>query len=220
MFDVFLCCDPIGRPETPEWVRDLRLEMSLLCQHRWEFEAGAKVRVVTPYTCKAHGLEMPFQQARRMYADEMASGDIYVVADDDCLLTSDPTLLPVAGILEDNPKVGILALKQEKQAPMVRATVPAKDLYETDDLIESHAVGGIRFCRKGIVEEWPDISPDNPYQYDSQHGPAVSKAGYVSAYTKAYGMIHVGATYSITWVGATWRFWEGTDDKHAMGVEK
>jgi hypothetical protein len=218
MVDVFLCCDPIGRPETPEWIRGIRIQMSILCERRWKAEKGADIHIITPYTCKAHGLEMPFQQARRMYADEMSASGIYVVADDDCLLTCDPTLLPVVEIMEQNPNIGILALKHGV-LPMVRADVPADQLYQNDDVIESHAVGGVRFCRKGIIEEWPDINPKNPYQYDSQHGPAVAEAGYISAYTKAYSMMHIGSTYSMTWAGASWRFWEGTDDKHAVKLD-
>jgi hypothetical protein len=184
--------------------------MADLCKVRWRAEEGVMLRIVTPAMCLAHGYDQPFQQARRMLADDRSASDLYVVADDDCLLTSDPTVGPVVEVMEREPTVGILALRQVKQAPMVRAEVPAKDLYETDDLIESHAVGGIRFCRKGILDEWPDPTEGNPYQYDSVHGPAVQRAGYISAYTKAYEMIHVGATYSMTWIGEAWRFWEQT----------
>jgi hypothetical protein len=212
MIDVFFCTGDEGRTDCPDWILDVRRRMADLCKRRWEFEGGVNVSVhtITPWFCKNRWYTAPFQLARRQYAEDHAKSYIYVVADDDCLLSSDPTVGPVVEIMEKNPNVGILALKQHNAAPMVRATVPARELYETEDLIESHAVGGIRFCRKGIIKEWPPHSEENPYQYDSIHGPAISRAGYVSAYTKAYSMMHIGSSYSLTWSGASWRFWEET----------
>jgi hypothetical protein len=210
MIDVFLCVSgDLGR-DVPGWLLYLRQRMTDLCKARWEIEEGVNLRCINHLLIANRGYTAPFQLSRRQYAENETRSDIYVVADDDCLLTSDPTVGPVVEIMEKNPNVGILALKMHNKEPMVRATVPAKELYETDDLIESHAVGGIRFCRKGIIKEWPPHSEENPYQYDSIHGPAVQAAGYVSAYTKAYSMMHVGSTYSLTWIGETWRFWEGT----------
>jgi hypothetical protein len=210
VIDVFFCTGSEGRLDAPDWLLDIRASMADLCETRWSFEEGVNLRILTPSICKHYGYTAPFQLSRRQYAENETRSDIYVVSDDDCLLTSDPTVGPVVEIMDRNPNVGILALKMHNKEPMVRATVPAKELYETDDLIESHAVGGIRFCRKGIIKEWPAPSEENPYQYDSIHGPAVQAAGYVSAYTKAYSMMHIGSTYSLTWIGETWRFWEGT----------
>ena len=217
MIDVFFCYSPYGLPDTPQWVLELRSRMADLCAYRWEVERGVNLRWLTPQITTNHGFEdIPFQQARRMYADENANSDIYVVTDDDCLLTCNPTVYPVLEIMEKHPRLGILALKENRSpTPMVRAQKPMHELRDTEDLIESHAVGGVRFCRKGITPEWPTINPRNPYQYDSQHWPVLVEAGYWSAYAKAYGMIHVGDTYSITWVGSEWRFHEGVDDAHA-----
>jgi len=207
MIDVYFCQGGAGL-DPPDWLVELRKKMSDLCLARWQQEEGVNVHVITPILLTQAGYHAPFQKSRRQYAETATRSDIYVVADDDCLLQSDPTVGPVVEIMEKNPNVGILALKEYHSEPMVRATVPLKNLYETEDLIESHAVGGVRFCRKGVITEWPDHDPKNPYQYDSIHGPAVQAAGYISAYTKAYAMMHIGASYSITWSGATWRFWE------------
>ena len=205
--DVFFCQGGEGL-DPPDWLVELREKMADLCLTRWYSEPGVSVRVITPDLMELAGHTTPFQLSRRKYAEESTCSDIYVVADDDCLLGSDPIVGMAVEIMESNPLVGILALSERTGPPMVRANVPLSDLYQTDDLIESHAVGGVRFCRKGVVTDWPPHDPNNPYQYDSIHGPAVKKAGYISAYAKALQMNHIGAGYSITWRGAAWRFWE------------
>ena len=207
MIDVYFCKGGSGL-DPPEWLVTLREQMARLCLTRWQCEGGIDLHTITPYTVKKAGYTAPFQLSRRKYAEESTRSDIYVVADDDCLIGSDPIVGMAVDIMQQNPLVGILALSERTGPPMVRANVPLSDLYQTDDLIESHAVGGVRFCRRGVVTDWPPHDPDNPYQYDSIHGPAVKKAGYVSAYAKALQMNHIGAGYSITWRGAAWRFWE------------
>ena len=205
--DVFFCQGGEGL-DPPDWLVTLREQMARLCMTRWQCEEGIDLHAITPYTVKKAGYTAPFQKSRRQYAETSTRSDIYVVADDDCLIGSDPIVGMAVDIMQQNPNVGILALSERTGPPMVRANVPLSELYQTEDLIESHAVGGVRFCRKGVVTDWPAHDPDNPYQYDSIHGPAVKKAGYVSAYTKALQMNHIGAGYSITWRGAAWRFWE------------
>jgi hypothetical protein len=205
--DVFFCRGGEGL-DPPDWLVELRKHMSILCCKRWQQEEGIRLHTVSPTMLDNLGYTAPFQKARRQYAEDHSKSDIYVVADDDCLIGPDPMVGMAVEIMESNPNVGILSLSERTGPPMVRANVPLAELYQTDDLIESHAVGGVRFCRKGVVTDWPPHDPENPYQYDSIHGPAVKKAGYVSAYAKALQMNHIGAGYSITWKGASWRFWE------------
>ena len=196
VIDVFFCESAGEGRRPPLWLADIRQQMAKLCYMRWILE-DANVKCLTPEIVKSAGYNAPFQKSRRQYAEDHATSEFYVVVDDDILIQSGPVVGPVVDILRREPTIGIIALHNSC------STRPPTGKYITAEVEQSHAVGGCRFMRKGILPEWPPMVPDNPYQYDVQHGMAIEAAGYMSCYTTrgTIGMLHLGYTYSMTWSG-------------------
>jgi len=135
------------------------------------------------------------QQDRRMSADEKSTLQYYIVADDDCL-PQPPAIdfihramvlvekYPEYGVLSPLPTHGNIQYWKEK------------DDERNEDVFEHTSVGGIRFCRKGIVKEWP---PQIGLGYDIEHGEAVRNAGKRSGYMENVKMNHICEGYSGLW---------------------
>jgi len=139
-----------------------------------------------------------FQSKRRQMAEERATTPIYVVADDDMepSRTACPRTWLLAGsqTLDLYPQFGILSPLLE-DTNLFPATVDGSPPYIDQDVQEEHNVGGIRFCRKGLITDWPEQTRRG---YDAEHCAAYQAKGYKVGYMKHLWAIHPGKK-SETW---------------------
>ena len=133
-----------------------------------------------------------FQSERRKMAERLASTPIYILADDDMEPSriEDPARWLAEGvkILERHPGFGILSPLLE-DTTLLPSTVDGRPPYTDDDVFEVHNTGGIRFCRKGIVKEWPEQTRRG---YDQEHCAAIQSQGYRVGYMKNLWAVHPG----------------------------
>jgi hypothetical protein len=204
MIDVFLCT--AAKPED-----GLRNGFAQACLHRWLDEDGARVHVIATEDAQMAEIDgvkvlprVGFQRERRIFADNTAMEDedgegvIYVVADDDCLPTREPFLRACVSTMKQHADFGILSL-MPVNCNIVRwtnAPPRGKILGEHLTVMEHESVGGIRFCRKGKLAQWP---PLNGKGYDHTHCEALRYAGSVVGYFQWHGMLHLGEGYSTVW---------------------
>lgn len=175
----------------------MRSVMASCCITRWLVHPDWEqivLRQVEGAKSTAHYREK-FQSWRRINADEKSSGAVYVVADDDCLPQSEPFVELALGILAAHPDFGILSL-WPMNCRINRWTPEGYTAFEDDEVMEHHSVGGIRFCRKGLIAEWPEQTGRG---YDAEHCGALRAAGYRVGYFKNLTMNHVGEGYSTVW---------------------
>ncbi|MHC5066130.1 MAG: hypothetical protein ACYTG5_19395 [Planctomycetota bacterium] len=184
--DVFLC--HLGKND--DW---MRAGMFLLTSSRWTSEPDTRLHDMTPFRCNCTPEE--FQRERRICADIAAESDIYVVADDDCLPRAEPFVEYALKVMGEHPEFAILSLLPTN-ARIMRWRPQDYETYEHEDVTEHVSVGGIRFCRKGILEEWPEMTGKG---YDREHGDAIRDAGYRVGYFRHLTMNHLGEGYSTVW---------------------
>lgn len=194
--DFFFC----SAPQSPE-----RYERACETLAMWR-------KVVWPVTVlqAEPGNSFYFQSERRKMAERLATTPIYIVADDDI----EPSALRWPGLtllkcqlywlevglemMEKYPQFGILSPLLEKTT-LFPATVDGSPPFVNTDVQEEHNVGGIRFCRKGIITEWPEQLRRG---YDQEHCAAYQQHGYKVGYMKHLWAIHPGKK-SETWKPVT-----------------
>jgi hypothetical protein len=181
---------PLGR------IRSFAFEM---CMERWAMESD-KVGIIT---CPK-GNELAFQRERRIAADEQATSDIYILADDDCLLGDPyPHLKPAVDIMQRHPEFAILSWLGVN-FNIVPWTPPDEETkylvggthYTDDEVMEHVNCGGIRLCRKGAMKEWPPMD-DGVKTYDMIHCRELRRQGWRSGYFQKLRMLHLGKNYSM-----------------------
>lgn len=139
-----------------------------------------------------------FQSKRRQIAEATSTTSIYIVADDD--MEPSRTEAKLQWILDGvecllaYPKFGILSPLLEA-TNLFPATVDGSPPYVDNEVQEEHNVGGIRFCRKGIITEWPEQTRRG---YDQEHCAAYQHHGYKVGYMKHLWANHPGYK-SETW---------------------
>lgn len=134
------------------------------------------------------------QRSRRIFADQMAESEIYVLTDDDCMPLGVDFIARGLAVMQAHPEFGILAAMNVLNK---NDAEPYTGKFIDDDVWECHAVGGIRFCRKGIIKEWPESV--DPGSYDMQHHEALVKAGYKAGYMRRVQFNHLGIGLSSHW---------------------
>jgi hypothetical protein len=225
--DVFFCS--VSRPSDR-----LRWKMGAVCYERWKAEPGVNIRTVYPGQI---GCEVAdFQRYRRVWADEHASGPIYILTDDDCLPQSKPFVEECVAILGEHSEYAILSLLPTNAniMPWIRTGVRdetgkarfvgdswttfgvkpgghimVKDMsdvitvpgHEDAQVMEHASVGGVRFCRRSSLHEWP---PAEGPGYDRTQADALRAAGYRVGYFKGLKMNHLGEGYSSVWEAHRW----------------
>jgi hypothetical protein len=148
------------------------------------------------------GESYQFQSERRRVAEHESTTPIYIVADDDM----EPSRMDnwLAWILygrrymENYPQFGILSPLLENTT-LMPATVDGSPPYIDEAVQEEHNVGGIRFCRKGIITEWPEQTRRG---YDQEHCAAYQRRGLKVGYMKQLWANHPGKK-SETWQPVT-----------------
>lgn len=186
MTDVFFCS--INQPNST------RFYIEKACLVRWEQESHANVFSMNPWMPEIDCFVYEFQRERRILADRMAISNIYIVTDDDCMPLGTDFIARGLAVMEAHPEFGILAAMNYINA---KDTEPYTGKFIDDDVWECHAVGGIRFCRKGIIKDWPaSVSPGS---YDCQHHEGLVAAGYKAGYMRRVQMNHLGYGLSTHW---------------------
>jgi hypothetical protein len=186
MIDVFLCT----AADEP-----IRQQMFTLTSARWAQEAGIHLHIINPtrLECDPH----EFQRLRRIYADEHADTSIYVVADDDCLLPGRSPLPDVVPLMEQYSEFAVLSLLPAN-ANIYPWTPSDRQVICNDDVMEHVSVGGIRFCRKGLLKIWPDMEGHRPV-YDKVQCEQIRREGRRVGYARQFKMNHLGEGYSGIW---------------------
>ena len=188
MLEVFFCTMDMPNDE-------MREQMSNLCLRRW-YREDVRVNVISPNTigCRSD----KFQLERRKFADLNALNPVYVLADDDCLITKDfdPAAITDAAKFYFNHHGFITISLMPSNANIVPWTPEGYSPFTDSAVMEHVSVGGVRFCRKGAIAEWP---AQHGSGYDSTHGAVARNLGFRVGYFHNYRMNHIGEGYSTVW---------------------
>lgn len=182
--DVFFCSALNGD--------GLRNKMRHLCQARWN-SMGDMINL----SLLAPAVLTDFQRRRRIVADHTANSEVYIVADDDCFLPARFNLFKCLELMQMNPSFSMISLMP--QNAFIAEWTPTN--YQTIgnyDIMEHVSVGGIRFCRKGHLIDWPPMDPKTP-GYDLIHADAIRKTGKRVGYYRHFSQIHLGEGFSTVW---------------------
>jgi hypothetical protein len=88
-----------------------------------------------------------------------AQGKFWVLADDDCLVHPKLDIQSIVNTMIRRPEYGMIGLQN-----VIR---PYQGVADEDGIIEGHALGGVRFIRKGAVTEFPvGFDGDDSAYYD------------------------------------------------------
>lgn len=184
MIDVFFCTaspDPI------------RVAMAATCVERWAEEPGVDIAGLSPGRCRCSARE--FQRTRRVWAEQMARSPIYVIADDDSLLPKEPIVAHMLRLMEQYPQFAMLSVLPSN-AHIERWT-EKPDAYWDAEIMEHVSVGQVRFCRKGIVKDWPPMGAGPGY--DLIHAEAIRRSGFRVGYARNIMATHLGEGHSTIW---------------------
>lgn len=164
--------------------------MSLLCEERWKQEKNIRFHKLTPSFIETS--PEFFQRDRRVYADAHADSPVYVVADDDCLLAEESPIGSVVQLMERAKDFSILSL-MPSNAKINPWTSEDYEPFMSPTIWEHHSVGGVRFCRKGLVTTWPLQTRSG---YDSEQCEQIRKEGKRVGYAIQVKMNHLGEGHS------------------------
>lgn len=174
MIDVFML---VMQYEIP-----LRTEMSYLCSERWEMEE-----------CNFRGVRgvgsIKFHIDVKCYAEVYSVGDIYVVADDDCLILGVDFVKRGVEIMKKYPEYGLLAAANICEGDF---RINWQDMPE---VVPCDIVGGVAFVRKGILKEF---KPCTPPEVDRVICDEIRSRGYKTGVMPSVRFNHIGAGYSIS----------------------
>lgn len=136
-----------------------------------------------------------FQRRRRMLADEQADGD-YILTDDDILPVEPVDGVKLVDTFSNYSDFGILSFMPSGIARWTEHpwTIDDNQVRETRD------VGGIRLCRKGLIDEWPNMDGEYP-GYDRIHCEKLAELGWRVGYAKRFKCTHLaeGREQSTVW---------------------
>ena len=159
----------------------LRYGLSIACHARWKMQADARVECI-------YGMESDFHVTSKREAERRATTDIYVIADDDCLILG-------KNFISD----GVFAMERFKEYGLLTATSISDGEFQESRMypppIERHAVGGVVFVRRGILKDF-DI-PDAAHT-DGAICDEMKRRGYKTGVLPWVRMNHLGAGYSLT----------------------
>lgn len=128
-----------------------------------------------------------FQKDRRTFLLDGTGDDIYILSDDDCLVSDNLDLFKALSIAEEETEFSILSLLPSNC--QINPWTP--EFYRprvTREVLEHVSVGGVRFCRKHNLD-WPEMKGKG---YDKEHGEAIRLAGSRVGYFLNHLMVHLG----------------------------
>jgi hypothetical protein len=176
MIDVFLCTyakDPI------------RKGMFDSVRARWE-QMGCDLTILDGVALGFEGKE--FQGIRRQIAEDNAEGEIYILAEDDCMPLGKGFIehgLHLMGTYRDYAVISPTVLNGVYEGPQYKPE---------GDLIRANGGGGINFTRHGYIPTKIEGFFDEAMQ-----GEWLSKRGWKSGYALELKMNHLGAHLSTLW---------------------
>lgn len=129
------------------------------------------------------------ERERRVYAEEFATSDIYVLADDDILPLQKDFIASALAIMAENPTFGKICLYTIPDHPQHERT-PGNML--NPEVFQVHGGGGVRFIRKGIVKRWEPIDKKKGEGYDAPHCREFYRNGFKVGYFKNLTALHLG----------------------------
>lgn len=136
-----------------------------------------------------------FQRRRRMIADEQADGD-YLLVDDDIVSDEPVNGIKLLETFSNYSDFGILSFMPDGISRWTEYpwTIDDNQIRETRD------VGGIRLCRKGLIDEWPNMEGEFP-GYDRIHSEKLADLGWRVGYMKRFKATHLceGRENSTVW---------------------
>ena len=182
--DLFYCIGP------PRFVVDQgqtlsHADMISEVVNRWLAESRVRFR---PLSCD----RAEDQKSRRVRADNLASGRVYILADDDCLPQLKPFVLSAWNLaMSMSGQYGMLSLMPDNAN-----IYPWSEGEEDRNVMEHVSVGGIRFCVKGAMEKWPPMEGPG---YDRTHADQLRRQGLKVGYFKDFKMTHLGEGSSTVW---------------------
>jgi hypothetical protein len=189
VIDVFLCVANYHQFLSNDFSR-IRYTGANLCHARWMVQPDCDVHVITPMLLGCTNKE--FQKERRVYAEKTAVSEVYVVADDDCLLSGGPTdfwaqrVLQLFKTYEDFAILSAWPVNCNIQPWTPEGYEPVHDSF----VMEHYSVGGIRFCRAGAMRDWPEQRGSG---YDGSQCEWLRSAGWRVGYLRsACDMLHLG----------------------------
>jgi hypothetical protein len=176
----------------------MREKWSARCIDRWDKEGVSEGHFLTPEYLQCSNYE--FQKRRREYAEHMAKGEFYILADDDCLPPDNPkgvlsVTLQARAIMHSHPEYGMLSF-MPANATIVEWTPEDYKTANDSQVMEHHSVGGLRIVRKGAIKNWPEQTLPS---YDTEHCQAMRDAGYRVGYFRKLKMMHLGEGKSSIW---------------------
>lgn len=194
MIQVFLCHVP-GNAQREEWLGQ--------CLARWN-QLG-----VSPHLLHPSGNPQQFQRDRRIAAEKLTPWwkRFYILADDDCLPLDDDCVERGIRILRKHRQYASLAMFPKNEGiqpwtpnPIDNAAngLPADYAVQNDENIMEHvSIGGIRFCRRGCLKDWPAMPEWGGY--DRIQADALRAAGYRVGYIKTLHFEHLGQGATTVW---------------------
>lgn len=178
MIDCFITTmayDRLGLPNVK-----LRLKMMELCLERWHSVSGINPHVL-------FGEDREFQRDRRRIAESKARSQVYIVADDDCF----PVFSDVSEVLElhqSYPEFAILSA-----LPSNCTIYPWAEGSWDERVMEHVSVGGIRFCKRGKMKKWPEMTGTG---YDAAQCEYLREHGHKVGYALNVKMNHLGEGFT------------------------
>ena len=125
---------------------------------------------------------------RWLYAERLTHERFYILADDDCLPHPKLDIQRVVNTMILRPEYGMIGLHN--------VVTPYQGRVDEDGIIEAHALGGVRFIRRGVVTEFPDsFNGDDSAYWDLMHARGY-RQGVATGET--FGFVHCGEWRS-TW---------------------
>jgi len=173
MIDVFYCT--MTKDE-------LRAAIAKPCLLMWQQMCYETLHIVIPPQSMS-GRE--FQQWRRKAAEEMASGEFYILADDDCMPLGNRFLERCEALMQKYPEYAILGT-EDYCAP-----------YGPDEIYETTTAGGINVIRKGIIEV-PEYREGVTWDGSAQ-GQQIRAKGYKVGRMRDVRRNHYGDGLSTVW---------------------
>ena len=166
------------------------------CKIQWQCMPEVKLIELRPGTMS---MDLSFQMTRRIYAEANATGDWYVLADDDCFIWPNVVLEAWERLQDhDECKFGMISL--EPWPAIIHPWHPKGygDRYQDSLIYEHVSVGGVRFIRKWVMKSWPMMVDFSPPQYDRIHCDAMRDAGYRCGYFRDLKCAHLGEKQLLT----------------------
>ena len=179
--DVFIRTScPVGMIEVP-----FRKSIREACLWEWNVATlpGSPNLIVPTKAVERFGM-----YSKKM-AEELATTETYILADEDTLPFGNDFVDRGADILERHPEYGILTATS-----ICDGLFPAGARIPDAEVVEAHSVGGVAFVRKGILTEFADCRPD---QVDDVVCSEMNRKGYKTGVMPGVRFNHLGCGFSI-----------------------